>query len=304
MNSIDVVDAARDDVDRQQRAGASIDLRPHGDDPHVVGQRGLEAVEAARSTRRCADRSGRWPGGVGGRRLDLLRIDGRAQARRPRAQIGGARFVARRPASPAACRCASTGGRATTLNSRRRERQSRARRRASSGPRARCRTDASRDWSGSCGRLSRPAAAARRAAPACRAAPARRRSDRSSAAAVRRIDRLDRRAEPLLEAAAQSARRRRPSRPPTRRRRGARARSRRPQAILVVHRRLVHEIGERPVGVGGAVAEEDHVRRRAGSRSTRSRSRRSRAASRRRAAMPASTALTTLKRRQIDDARR
>ena len=43
------------------------------------------------------------------------------------------------------------------------------------------------------------------------------------------------------------------------------------QAILVVHRRLVHEVGERAVGVGGAVAEEDQRARRAGSRSTRSR---------------------------------
>ena len=80
-----------------------------------------------------------------------------------------------------------------------------------------------------------------------------------------RIDRLDLEAEPLLQVAAQAA--------------GAAvahavasdpaAREQHPreagafQAILVVHRRLVHHVGQRPFRLLGAVAEEDAGRRRA-----------------------------------------
>ena len=82
-----------------------------------------------------------------------------------------------------------------------------------------------------------------------------------SAAAVARIDGLDRRPQPLLEAAAQLvdvARLLRAGR------RGAGQQHAREaaalQPILVVHRRLVHEVGQRAVGVGGAVPEEDQRR--------------------------------------------
>ena len=106
---VHIVVAPRDHVDLKHRAGVAIDARPHRGDPHVVGQRRLEAVEQLGPREGAAIDQVVGLARVRRRGLDLLRIDGRAQPGRLRAQIGGARLVARGLRGELACRCASSG---------------------------------------------------------------------------------------------------------------------------------------------------------------------------------------------------
>ena len=182
--------------------------------------------------------------------------------------------------------------------------EQRQRRRASPARRACCRTVASRDWCAASGAYrfpQRPQHQTHERRKGVHQSPAMPRCDPSERGRPRRIDRLDRHSQSLFEAATRRS-------PPLGAAAAAaeeRAREALPrQPVLVVHRRLVDQVGDGFLVAFGPVAEEDDVARRAGSRSTCTP-----AAGGRRASRPwarrrhRGTDSTTLKRREIDEAR-
>ena len=167
-----------------------IELRPHGGDPHVVGQRRLELVEQL----------GPREGAPIDQLVGLTRV-GRRQRRPARVDVARSRAAWRAGRPPAPRRCAACVASCVSLlrqlhdardvEERRGQHDEPATAAARAEPRARCRTDGSRGSSGSCRRSPVRAAAGRPAAPACRAAPAPPRCGRSG-----RRGRADRRSPP------------------------------------------------------------------------------------------------------------
>ena len=250
---VDVVDAAGDDVDREDDAAVAIDVRPHRRDAHVVGQRRLEAVEQLGPRERAPiDQLVGLPR-VGGGDVDLL------AGRRCRAAGPPAR---RRSAARASSReaCVARRGVAARVAQHprdvergRRQHHQRDHRAARGGRRARCRTAGSRGWSGSrrhLGAIAQQQADQRRQ----RVEQRRRRGDAVGRAPPRCADRRSRPASPAAPRGCGAARRCRSACCDAGRGGAGQDDAREPaalQAILVVHRRLVHEIGERAVGFRG-----------------------------------------------------